>query len=144
MNLPEFQQGMPVSAIGPALRALRSFVLRQKITFSERFTVTQGVGGTTVDLANRDGNRGSESYKREYGLVATTITAASSQTQPGDYGSGTVTLDVNGGDDYTAGSTVTVKNRWPVSFTIGDLLLIDSTDNGETWFIVNRFCATEE
>lgn len=138
MNLPEFRQGTNVANIGPGLRALRAYVLRHTVTFSERFTVTEGVGGTLVDLAGSV--KGGSSTIVAFGVASSPISAASSQGQPGTYGTGTVTLDADGGTGYSAGDSVTVKNRWPMLFAADDLLELISNDGGTTWYVANRYC----
>lgn len=136
MMNPTFQSGMTITA--KMFRDIWAQLRRQRIVFSERFTVNEGMGGTVVDLANVGG--GGYSLVRT-AVVSSSVGASSSQSAPGTYGSGTVKLDIDGGAGYTADTTdTTVKNRFPTPWGVGDLLVVGSNDNGKTWFVINRYC----
>ena len=73
-------------------------------------------------------------------VSTSTITPSTSPSPPGTYGSGTATLDVESGTGYTAGASVTILNRFPVSWPSGDLFVVRSNDGGVTWHVVEHYC----
>lgn len=135
---PRFVKG-PAIGVVDKLNQLSDWAWRNRTIFSERFTTTQTAAGKVVDLAGSGAS--SSTTTQKFAVVTSTVSAASSQaTYPVTYGSGSVKLDIDGGSTATQDTaTTTVKNRWPVSFATGDLLLV-FTNDGTTWYVANRYC----
>lgn len=135
---PSFKRGDTLKA--DTLQELSDWCWRNRVIFGNGFATSQSVAGQVVDVANLSSS--STTVIQKFAVVTSAVSGASSQAAyPVTYGSGSVKLDIDGGTTATqATSTTTVKNRWPVSFATGDLLLVFSIDNGTTWYVANRYC----
>lgn len=135
---PVFRQGMPLKA--SMLQQLSDWCWRNRVIFGAGFTTNETVAGKVVSLAGGAGRGGSSSALIATCVSTSTITAASSTSPPGTYGSGTAIIDVDGGAAYSAGDSITVRNRFPTAWATNTLLVIASNDGGATWQVINRYC----
>lgn len=135
---PTFTSGMPLKAV--MLQQLSDWCWRNRVIFGAGFVTNETVAGKVVSLASGAGGGGSSSTLIATCVSTSTITPASSASPPGTYGSGTAIIDIDGGAGYTAGDSVTVRNRFPTSWASGLQLVIASNDGGLTWQVINRYC----